>query len=103
MGHRVPLEPWQGTRDFSQVGGSVQGSSRVAMGPPVNFPWGISSLAGMCRVDSVLLQCVGAYSLVLAWVFTLEMVGVNSVIMVCLILSSCGMQVPLWWSEVHLY
>ena len=103
MGHRVPLEPWRGTWGSSRVGGSVQGSSRVPMGPPVDFSWGISFLAVMCRVGSVLLQCMGAYSLVLAWVFTTEMVRVNFVA-VCSILSSCGVQAPLsWWREVHLY
>ena len=69
MGHRVPLEPWQGTWGSSRVGGSVQGSSQVAMGPPVDFSWGILSLPGMFREGSVLLQCVGAHSVVLVWVF----------------------------------
>ena len=37
-----------------------------------------------------LLQCVGSYSLVLAWVCTLAVIGVNSVVVVCKLLSSRG-------------
>ena len=38
----------------------------------------------------ILLQCVGSYSLVLAWVCTLALIGVNSVVVVCKLLSSRG-------------
>ena len=52
---------------------------------------------------AVLLQCAGSYSLVLAWVFSLLVVGVNTVVVVS-ILSSCGVQAPFYlWCEVHLY
>lgn len=44
----------------------TQGSPRLVVGPPLEFPWGNSSLAGMCRVTPFLLQCAGGYSLVLA-------------------------------------
>lgn len=72
----------------------------------LELPWGILStslgafhlLQGCARW---VLSCCNVW--VLAWVFTLEMVGVNSVVVVCLILSSCGVQVPLLSSEVHLY
>ena len=105
MGHRVPLEPWQGTWGSSRVGGSVQGSSQVAMGPPVDYSWDILSRPGMFAGGggSVLLQWVGAYSVVLAWVFTLDIVGVNSVVVVCSGFTSCGVQAPLLWCEVHIY
>lgn len=42
----------------------------------------------------LLLSCEGDYSLVLAWDFSLDMVGVNSVVMVSSILSSCGLLAP---------
>ena len=44
---------------------------------------------------SLLLQFPSGYSLVLAWVFTLVVVGVNSVVVVGLILSNCDVQAPL--------
>ena len=50
--------------------GVTQGSSRLVVGPPLEFPWGNSSLAGMCRVAPFLLQSVCGYSLVLAWDFS---------------------------------
>ena len=44
------------------------------------------------------------FSLVLAWDLSVIVVGVNSVVVVVLISSSCGMQAPLsLWFEVHLY
>ena len=43
----------------------------------------------------LLLQFPSGYSLVLAWVFTLVVVGVNSVVVVGLILFNCVVQVPL--------
>ena len=50
----------------------------------------------------VLLQYVCGYLLVLAWGFSLVEVGVNSVVLVGSILSSCGVQVPLClWCEVR--
>ena len=45
----------------------TQGSSRLVVGPPLEFPWGNSSLVGMCKVAPFLLQCASGYSLVLAW------------------------------------
>ena len=72
----------------------------------LELPWGILStslgafhlLQGCARW---VLSCCNVW--VLAWVFTLEMVGVNSVV-VYSILCSCGVQAPvLWWCEVHLY
>ena len=65
------------------------------MGPPLELYWGDSSLAGMFRVASVLLQYVGGYSLVLARDYSLLVVGVNSIGVVGSILSSCGVQTPL--------
>ena len=65
------------------------------MGPPLELYWGDSSLAGMFRVASVLLQCVGGYSLVLARDYSLLVVGVNSIGVVGSILSSGGVQAPL--------
>ena len=44
---------------------------------------------------SLLLQFPSGYSLVLAWVFTLVVVGVNSVVVVGLIISNCDVQAPL--------
>ena len=44
---------------------------------------------------SLLLQFPSGYSLVLAWVFTLVVVGVNSVVVVGLSLSNCDVQDPL--------
>ena len=44
---------------------------------------------------SVLLQCVGGYSLVLARDYSLLVVGVNSIGVVGSILSTCGVQTPL--------
>ena len=37
--------------------GVTQASSRLALGPPLSFSWPNLSLAGMCRVAPVLLQC----------------------------------------------
>ena len=71
-------------------GGGTQGFSQISVGPPLKLSWGDSSLAGMCRVAPILLQCVGSYSLVLAWVCTLALIGVNSVVVVCKLLSSRG-------------
>ena len=36
--------------------------------------------SGMCRLASLLFQCVGDYSLVLAWDFSLDMDGINPVV-----------------------
>ena len=78
----------------------------------LKLPWGLLSTSPgtSCLVQgcsggggSVLLQCVGAYSVVLAWVFTLDIVGVNSVVVVCSGFTSCGVQAPLLWCEVHIY
>ena len=44
---------------------------------------------------SLLLQFPSGDSLVLAWVFTLVVVGVNSVVVVGLIISNCDVQAPL--------
>ena len=64
--------------------------------------WGDSSLSGVCRVAPVLLQYVCGYLLVLTWGFSLVEVGVNSVVLVGSILSSCGVQAPLsLWCEVR--
>lgn len=52
---------------------------------------------------SFLVAMLGGYLLVLVWVFILDMVGVNSVVVVGLILSNCGVQAPLLWCEAHLY
>ena len=35
----------------------TQGPSRLVVEPPLELSWGDSSLARMCRVASVLLQC----------------------------------------------
>ena len=43
----------------------------------------------------LLLQFSCGYSLVLAWVLTLVVVGVNSVVVVGLILFNCVVQAPL--------
>ena len=49
---------------------------------------------------SCLVAMLVGYSLVLAWVFTLDMVEVNSVVVVGSIPSSCGVQAPLLlWCE----
>ena len=70
--------------------GCTQGSSQVAMGPPLELYWCDSSLAGMFRGAPVLWQCADGNSLVLSWVFSLVWVRFNSVAVVVLILSSCG-------------
>ena len=105
QGTLAPLELQPGTRastlvamgisGFHSSWGGTQGSSRLAVGPPLMLPWGNSSLAGMFRVAPVLLQCVGGYSLVLTRDYCLLVVGVNSVVVVGSILSSCGVQAPL--------
>ena len=87
-GPRVTIELWWG----------MQCASQVAVGLSLELPRGNSSLAGMCRMASVLQQSVGGYSLVLAWIFSLVVVGVNSVlwwirfslVVLCKILYSCG-------------
>lgn len=43
---------------------------------------------------SRVIMCVGDYSLVLTWDFSVDMVGVNSVVVVGSILSSCGVLAP---------
>ena len=73
----------------------TQGSSSVAGQPPHELSCVDSSLAGMCSMASLLLQFPSGYSLVLAWVFTLVVVGVNSVVVVGLSLSNCDVQDPL--------
>ena len=118
---RVPLELWKELRVPLRV--EVQDSGlHLSHGGELNFllklggyTWfllccdGASShdvlgrLAslGMCRLASLLLQCVGDYSLVLAWDFSLDMVGVNSVVVlvsfslvvVFNLLSSCVVRV----------
>ena len=51
------------------------------MGPPVEFSWHDSSLAGMGREASVLLVAVmGDYSLFLARDYSIILVGVHSVV-----------------------
>ena len=93
MGLRVPLELWWEFSFLLKLGGYTWfllccdgASSHDVLGR-------LASL-GMCRLASLLLQCVGDYSLVLAWDFSLDMVGVNSVVMVSSILSSCGLLAP---------
>ena len=73
----------------------TQGSSRVAGEPPHKLSWVDSSLVGMCSIAPLLLQFSCGYSLVLAWVLTLVVVGVNSVVVVGMILSNCDVQAPL--------
>ena len=74
------------------------------MGPPLELYWGDSSLAGMFRVASVLLQCVGGYSLVLARDYSLLVVRVDSVVAGVSILSNGGVQALVsLWCEVRLY
>ena len=95
MGVRVPLDSWWGTQFSYQVGGgATYGSSHVVLGPPFVMFWDDWSLVGMCRLASLLLQCVGDCSLVLAWDFSLDMVRVNSVVVVSSIPSSCGLLAP---------
>ena len=53
---------------------------------------------------SLLVAVSVGYSLVLAWDLSVIVVGVNSVVVVVSISSSCGVQAPLLlWCEVHLY
>ena len=47
------------------------------------------------QYGSPLVEFPSDYSLVLAWIFTLVVVGVNSVVAVGLILSNCDVQAPL--------
>ena len=82
MGNSVFFSSW----------GVTHSSSHVVTGPSLMMSWGDWSLAGMCRLASLLLQCAGGCSLVLAWDFSLVRVGVNSVVVVGSILSSCGLQ-----------
>ena len=82
-GPRVTLEPWLGK----------QCAYRIAVQLPMELSRGDLSLAGVCRMAPVLRQCVGSYSLVLAWIFfSLVVVRVNSVLMGGWIFSSCGIQ-----------
>ena len=71
-------------------------SSHVVLGPPLVMFWDDWSLVGMCRLASLLLQCAGDCSLVLAWDFSLDMVRVNSVVVVSSIPSSCGLLAPVY-------
>ena len=84
------------------------------MGPPLEFSWVNLCLAGICIVVSVLLQdrmlqqhgywMLDGYSLTLAWDFSIIVVGVNTVVVVGSLLSSCGVQAFLHlWCKVHLY
>ena len=59
-----------GELGFLSSWGVTQGSSRLVVGPPLEFPWGNSSLAGMWSVAPFFLQCAGGYSPVLAWDFS---------------------------------
>ena len=53
---------------------------------------------------SLLVAVSVGYSLVSAWDLSVIVVGVNSVVVVVSISSSCGVQAPLsLWCEVHLY
>ena len=57
-------------------------SLRVVVDPPVELQWARSSLATMCRLVPIQLQCEGGYCLVVAWGFTLVAVGVHSLFVV---------------------
>ena len=81
-GPRVTLGLWWG----------IQCAYPVAVGLSLELSRGNSSLAGMCRMAPVLQQCVGGYSLVLAWIFSIAVVRVNSVFVVGLIFSSFCVQ-----------
>ena len=70
----------------------MQCAYRITVWLPLELSRGDLSLAGVCRMAPVLWQCVGSYSLVLAWIFSLVVVGVNSVFVVGLIFSSCAVQ-----------
>ena len=104
LGLRVTLKPWRVSQGSSQFGTGVQGSSRVSRGF-LSSRIGTSHLLQGCA--GWVLSCSNVRrhnSLVLVWVFTLDMVGVNSVAAVGSILSSCSVQAPLLlWCEVHLY
>jgi len=53
---------------------------------------------------SCLAAMLGGYSLVLTSYFSTILVGVNSEVVMVSILSSCGIQAPLYfWCEVHLF
>ena len=111
---RAPLELWKELRvplrvavedsglhlshgrelNFFSSWGATHGSSCVVMGPPLMMSWGDWPIVGMCRLASLLLQCAGDCSLVLAWDFSLDMVRVNSVVVVSSIPSSCGLLAP---------
>ena len=82
MGPRVTLELWWG----------MQCDSPVVVRLSLELSRSNSSLAGMCRMAPVSQQCVGGYSLFLAWIFSLVVVGVNSVFVVDSIFSSCAVQ-----------
>ena len=53
---------------------------------------------------SCLFPVLGGYSLVLAWDFSIIVVGVNSAVVVGLVLSTGVVQTPLYlWCDVHLF
>lgn len=98
------------------MGGGCQGSSQARLvlrvsgdlwvGPPVEFSWGDSSLAGMCRVAYCLVALTGDCSLVLTRNYSIIVVAVNSVVVVGegLVFPSGGVQASLClWYEVCLY
>ena len=64
----------------------------IVAGPLLKLTWGDLSLARICRVVPVLLQCAVGYSVVLTWDFYIIEIGVNSVVVVDSILSSCGVR-----------
>ena len=86
----VPFYLHHGMQDCTGVVGKsgftsslvgTQGSWKLTVGPPVEFSWHDSSLAGMGREASVLLVAVmGDYSLVLARDYSIVLVGVHSVV-----------------------
>ena len=45
-------------------------SLRVVVDPPVELQWARSSLATMCRLVPIQLQCSGGYCLIVAWGFS---------------------------------
>ena len=100
IGLTVPLEPWWGTQDSSRVGGysgflSTCGgaSSQVVLGRLVS--------SRDVQSASCLFPILGGYSLVLAWDFSIVVVGVNSVVVVGLVLSTGVVQTPLYlWCDV---
>ena len=49
-----------GISGFYSSWGGTQDSFQLAVGPPLVLSWGNSSLARMCRVAPVLLQCCEA-------------------------------------------